>query len=70
MEGEIFYHHGIFVSLDQVIDFGGEGQDMSAYSIRSITLDQFTRKGRRELFRVEYPDDKCLPPEQVIKNAR
>ncbi|KAH3736736.1 hypothetical protein DPMN_043309 [Dreissena polymorpha] len=30
---------------------------------------QFTNKGQRRLFRIQYPPGHCLPPETVAKNA-
>lgn len=69
MQGIEYYHHGIFISAEEgVIDFGGPNKREA--TVRSVDLLQFTDYGKRRLVRITYPKGQCLPPEDVIDNAK
>lgn len=68
-EGIVYYHHGIFISHEEgIIEFGGANKDDAI--VRKIDLLPFTEYGKRELIRIKYPKDKCLPPTQVVGEAK
>lgn len=73
-----FAHHGIYVSDDRVIDFGGyDLRTKHRHGVRAVTLQQFAR-GRRvgvvrhpSAGRTFGPDwlPGPLPPEQIVDEA-
>jgi Lecithin retinol acyltransferase len=73
-----FAHHGIYVSDDRVIDFGG--YDLRArhrHGVRAVTLQQFARGGKVDVVRhpgaggIFGPDwlPGPLPPERIVGEA-
>ncbi|XP_055999229.1 uncharacterized protein LOC130047787 [Ostrea edulis] len=69
MNGIDYYHHGIFISHeDGIIDFGGENK--ADARVRQVDLLEFTGYGRKRLVKITYPDGKCLPPAEVVENAK
>src|SRR6516164_5273900 len=73
-----FAHHGIYVSDDRVIDFGGyDLRTRHRHGVRAITLQQFAR-GRKAVV-VRHPSagsvfgsdslPGSLPPERIVAEA-
>ncbi|XP_055999232.1 uncharacterized protein LOC130047790 [Ostrea edulis] len=69
MHGIDYYHHGIFIShTEGIIEYGGENKANAR--VRQVDLLQFTGYGKRRLVKITYPDDQCLPPDEVVENAK
>lgn len=67
-DGIKYFHHGIFIShIDGVIDFGGADKETAI--VQQVDLFEFARDPK-SLYRVIYPEGKCLEPEEVVKRAK
>lgn len=64
-----YFHHGIFISLeDGVIDFGGG--DKESATVQQVGLRDFAPDAS-QLFRVIYPEElPCFKPEEVVRRAK
>ena len=70
-----YYHHGIYVSADRVIQFGGGIRDKPSATIAPVTLEEFERGEQAET--VEHggrtwwgaPRFPGVPPETAIRRA-
>lgn len=43
---------------------------MQEATVRQVDLLDFTSFGKRRLVRITYPENQCLPPDVVVKNAK
>jgi Lecithin retinol acyltransferase len=73
-----FAHHGIYISDDRVIDFGGyDLRAMRRYGARPVTVQQFGRGHKVEVVRHPSPGRMFglgwlpgpLPPERIVAEA-
>lgn len=70
----VYWHHGIYVSDDRVIEFGGEKADAV---VRAVTLTDFEGTDiaevaphkRRFLWGMGMPLPDPLPPEKIVRRA-
>lgn len=67
-EGIKYFHHVIFISLEEgVIDFGGA--DKETAEVRFVDLFEFVHDPY-QVFRVIYPHGRCLEPDEVERRAK
>src|SRR5256885_14837041 len=70
-----YFHHGIYISHERVIQFGGRIADKPGATIEAVSLKVFAdgesaevvRHGRKERFGLFLPS--ALPREEVVKRA-
>jgi hypothetical protein len=75
----VYWHHGVYVSDDRVIEFGGGIKDKPQAVIRPVSLDQFERHGRDTAEAVRHPrrfmlglgdgGPEALPADEIVARA-
>jgi hypothetical protein len=75
----VYWHHGVYVSDNRVIEFGGGIKDKSQAAIRPVSLDQFERHGRDTAEVVRHPrpfmlglgdgGPEALPADEIVARA-
>ena len=67
--GVEYYHHGIFLGHEKGVA-NVNGWNKHDAKPKLYNLQKFTYRMRRPLIRINYPSDKCLPPEIVVKKCK
>ena len=73
----LYYHHGIYVGDDRVVQFGGQLWNKPRSGIDEVTLERFSKRGVPEILdhtNLRFPGGMPLPPtyppERIVARAR
>lgn len=73
----LYYHHGIYIGDDRVVQFGGQLWNKPRSGIDQVPLERFSKRGMPEILghtNLRFPGGMPLPPayppERIVARAR